>query len=192
MESSERATPSCSYRNRARSWKRYFRTSGSNRVPLRPKRADKHSIGFNPVGRINLAVPGAGSESFSSETTATARLRNRNGAHGSLNDTAPIFTRPDSRPTTAKFDRTGFKFVGGSATRSLPNFFLSFSPFSLPPTPDAKILWTDVKMIDSSTENFVLVRNSGNSSSRRRRRRLVSKREILFKILCNPWCQASP
>lgn len=118
-----------------RSWKRYFRMSGSNRVPLRPKRAtDKHSIGFNPVGRINLAVPegggeGDGSESFSSETTAAARLRNRSGAHGSLNDTAPIFTRPDSRPTTARFDRTGFKFVGGSATRSLPcKFFSLFLP----------------------------------------------------------------
>lgn len=135
MESSERATPSCSYRNRACSWKRYFRTSGSNRVPLRPKRADKHSIGFNPVGRINLAVPGAGSESFSSETTAAARLRNRSGAHGSLNDTAPIFTRPDSRPTTARFDRTGFKFVGDTIPSK---FFSLFLPFLSSPNSGCK------------------------------------------------------
>lgn len=106
---------------------RYFRMSGSNRVPLRPKRADKHSIGFNPVGRINLAplrggergtVAAAAAEGnrFLPKLRRRARLRNRSGAHGSLNDTAPIFTRPDSRPTTARFDRSGFKFVGGSAT----------------------------------------------------------------------------
>lgn len=120
--------------------------SGSNRVPLRPKRADKHSIGFNPVGRINLApfrgaaaAAAAEANRFLPKLRRRARLRNRSGAHGSLNDTAPIFTRPDSRPTTARFDRSGFKFVGGSATRQIavvlpPFFFLLlfisfFSPF---------------------------------------------------------------
>lgn len=130
--------------------------SGSNRVPLRPKRADKHSIGFNPVGRINLApfrgAAAAEANRFLPKLRRRARLRNRSGAHGSLNDTAPIFTRPDSRPTTARFDRSGFKFVGGSATRRIPpaNFSPSLYFFSLPflRARDAKILRT-VKMIDT-------------------------------------------
>lgn len=114
--------------------------SGSNRVPLRPKRADKHSIGFNPVGRINLSpfrgAAAAEANRFLPKLRRRARLRNRSGAHGSLNDTAPIFTRPDSRPTTARFDRSGFKFVGGSATRRIPpaNFF-PFSLFLFSPLP---------------------------------------------------------
>ena len=65
--------------------------SGSNRVPLSLKRVGKHSIGFNPVRRINLAVSGT-AEASRFLPKLRRSFANRDGAHGSLNDSPYIYT----------------------------------------------------------------------------------------------------
>lgn len=129
--------------------------SGSNRVPLRPKRADKHSIGFNPVGRINLApfrgAAAAEANRFLPKLRRRARLRNRSGAHGSLNDTLYlhdlILGQPPQDSTAADSNSSADRRHDGSP---LQIFSPSLYFFSLPflRARDAKILRT-VKMIDT-------------------------------------------